>query len=47
MGLACMGDMRDAYILVGSLNGTDHLEDLGVDIGCKGVSWIHLTQDSV
>jgi hypothetical protein len=34
------------------MNGRDHLEDLGVDegyiaIGCKGVSWINLPQNSI
>jgi hypothetical protein len=29
--VVCMGETRNAYILVGKLNGRDHSDGLGVD----------------
>jgi hypothetical protein len=51
-----MGEMRNAYkILVGKLEGKNHLEDQGIDgktvrtdlmkRGWEVVDWLHLAQD--
>jgi hypothetical protein len=52
--VARMGEGRNLYrVLVGKLEGKDHLKDQGVDgikmdlreTGWRGVEWIHLAQD--
>jgi hypothetical protein len=51
-----MGAIRNAYIFsLLNLNEINRLDNLGIDenirmdprkIGCKGVDWIHLAQDT-